>query len=85
MDGTLLNSASRLTPRTVDALRAALARPGKTVMVATGKCRPAALAACRAAGLAGERGESTVLWVSARHTAHLPARETDCAAQRLSR
>lgn len=53
MDGTLLDSRSRVLPSTVDALRAALAR-GVTVVLATGKARPAAIAAMETVGLAGD-------------------------------
>ncbi len=42
LDGTLLNSAHELTPRTETALRAAMAR-GVQVVLATGKTRPSAL------------------------------------------
>ena len=54
MDGTLLDSASRVLPSSVDALRAALAR-GVAVCLATGKARPAAMAAMRTVGLEGAR------------------------------
>jgi hydroxymethylpyrimidine pyrophosphatase-like HAD family hydrolase len=53
MDGTLLDSSSRVLPSSVDAIRAALGR-GVTVVLATGKARPAAIKAMRAVGLAGE-------------------------------
>ncbi len=53
MDGTLLDSNSRILPSSVAAIRAALDR-GTRVILATGKARPAALAACAAAGLAGD-------------------------------
>ena len=52
MDGTLLDSASRVLPSSVAALRAAL-RQGVRVCLATGKARPAAVAAMRTVGLAG--------------------------------
>lgn len=52
MDGTLLNSSSRVLPSTVEALKAAIAR-GVTVMLATGKARPAAIACMQSVGLAG--------------------------------
>ncbi|KAG2488445.1 hypothetical protein HYH03_012952 [Edaphochlamys debaryana] len=51
LDGTLLNSRSRMLPCSVAAIRAAAAA-GVTVVAATGKARPAALAAAAAAGLA---------------------------------
>lgn len=54
MDGTLLDSASRVLPSSVDALRAALSR-GVAVCLATGKARPAAMAAMRTVGLEGAR------------------------------
>lgn len=53
MDGTLLDSQSRVLPSSAEAIRAALAR-GVRVVIATGKARPAAIAACEAAGLAGD-------------------------------
>ena len=53
MDGTLLDSRSRVLPSSVEAIKAALAR-GVRVVLATGKARPAAIAACEAAGLAGD-------------------------------
>ena len=52
MDGTLLNSNSRVLPSSVAALRAVLAA-GVTVMLATGKARPAAMAALAEVGLTG--------------------------------
>jgi len=52
MDGTLLNSSSRVDPSSVEALHAALAT-GVKVCLATGKARPAALNAMRFVGLAG--------------------------------
>ncbi|KAI8470741.1 MAG: HAD-like protein [Monoraphidium minutum] len=54
MDGTLLDSRSKILPSSAAAIRAAL-RAGVRVVLATGKARPAAIAACEAAGLAGER------------------------------
>ena len=54
MDGTLLDSASRVLPSSVAALRAALAQ-GVRVCLATGKARPAAMAAMRTVGLTGAR------------------------------
>jgi rRNA maturation RNase YbeY len=54
MDGTLLDSKSRILPSSVKAIRAALDK-GVRVVLATGKARPAAVAACEAAGLAGAR------------------------------
>ncbi|KAL4419005.1 hypothetical protein ABPG77_000870 [Micractinium sp. CCAP 211/92] len=53
MDGTLLDSRSRVLPSSVAAIKAALAR-GVTVFLATGKARPAAIKAMEAVGLAGE-------------------------------
>jgi hydroxymethylpyrimidine pyrophosphatase-like HAD family hydrolase len=53
MDGTLLDSRSRILPSSAAAVRAALDR-GVRIVLATGKARPAALAACREAGLAGD-------------------------------
>ena len=53
MDGTLLDRNSKVLPSSVAAIRAAIAA-GVTVMLATGKARPAAVAAMRAVGLAGE-------------------------------
>lgn len=53
MDGTLLDSRSRILPSSAAAIRAALAR-GVRIVLATGKARPAAVAACDAAGLAGD-------------------------------
>lgn len=53
MDGTLLDSSSRILPSSALAIRAALER-GVRVILATGKARPAAIAACRLAGLAGD-------------------------------
>ena len=53
MDGTLLDSRSRVLPSSVGALRAALAA-GIVVMLATGKARPAAMAALSEVGLTGE-------------------------------
>ena len=52
MDGTLLDSNSRVLPSSVTAIHAALAA-GVTVMLATGKARPAAIAAMHTVGLAG--------------------------------
>lgn len=53
MDGTLLNSASQISHLTTQILKECLALEGVTVMLATGKARPAALSACSAAGLTG--------------------------------
>jgi len=53
MDGTLLDSRSRVLPSSVRALRAAL-ELGVTVVLATGKARPAAIKAMRGVGLAGD-------------------------------
>ncbi|KAG0611083.1 hypothetical protein M758_7G113900 [Ceratodon purpureus] len=55
MDGTLLNTKSFVTQKTADALRAAI-DAGVTVVIATGKTRPAAMAALAPVGLAGEGG-----------------------------
>ena len=52
-DGTLLDSRSRVLPSSVAAIKAALAR-GVTVLLATGKARPAAITAMQGVGLAGE-------------------------------
>lgn len=52
MDGTLLDSNSRVLPSSAAALREVLAA-GVIVMLATGKARPAAVAALTEAGLAG--------------------------------
>ena len=52
MDGTLLDSSSKIRPRTVEAIRAALAR-GVNVVLATGKARPGAIKALQSVGLAG--------------------------------
>ena len=54
MDGTLLDSQSRVLPSSVKALKAALAA-GVTVCLATGKARPAAISAMARVGLAGAR------------------------------
>eukprot|EP00892_Ulva_mutabilis_P006781 jgi/Ulvmu1/4475/UM002_0200.1 len=56
MDGTLLNSASQITPMTARVLQQCLAIEGLTVMLATGKARTAAISACSSAGLAGKSG-----------------------------
>ncbi|KAG1675313.1 hypothetical protein FOA52_015987 [Chlamydomonas sp. UWO 241] len=53
MDGTLLDARSKIRPSSVAAIRAAIAA-GVSVILATGKARPAALAAATVAGLAGE-------------------------------
>jgi hydroxymethylpyrimidine pyrophosphatase-like HAD family hydrolase len=53
MDGTLLDSRSRILPSSVDAIRAALDRD-IIVFLATGKARPAAFTALAAVGLAGD-------------------------------
>ncbi|CAI5944073.1 unnamed protein product, partial [Closterium sp. NIES-64] len=55
VQGTLLNSASKIAPSTAEALRAAHAR-GVRVAIATGKARPAAMSALGAAGLVGSAG-----------------------------
>ena len=54
MDGTLLDSQSKVLPSSVKALKAALAA-GVTVCLATGKARPAAISAMARVGLAGAR------------------------------
>ena len=56
MDGTLLDNRSRVLPSSAAALRAALA-VGVTVMLATGKARPAAMAALAEVGLTGARAQ----------------------------
>ena len=53
MDGTLLNSKSEFSEETVQVLKRCIDLPHLTVMLATGKARPAAIAACKKAGLAG--------------------------------
>ncbi|GAB4817962.1 hypothetical protein N2152v2_005008 [Parachlorella kessleri] len=53
MDGTLLDSRSRVLPSSVSAIKAAIDR-GITVCLATGKARPAAIKAMAAVGLAGD-------------------------------
>jgi rRNA maturation RNase YbeY len=53
MDGTLLDSQSRFSDRTVAVLKKCIELPHVTLMLATGKARPAAISACRGAGLAG--------------------------------
>lgn len=53
MDGTLLDSNSKILPSSVEAIKAAL-KSDVQVMLATGKARPAAEAALRTVGLAGE-------------------------------
>ena len=53
MDGTLLNSDSKVTEATADTLRRCIAQGDATLMVATGKARPAVMAAFAASGLAG--------------------------------
>lgn len=55
MDGTLLNSKSRITPKTAEALSEAISR-GVKIMIATGKTRPAAISALELVDLAGEGG-----------------------------
>ncbi|KAI5068300.1 hypothetical protein GOP47_0016645 [Adiantum capillus-veneris] len=55
MDGTLLNSKSRITEKTAAALKEAIAR-GVKIFIATGKTRPAVITACQSAGLVGELG-----------------------------
>lgn len=53
MDGTLLNSKSDFSEETVRAVQRCMDLPHLTVMLATGKARPAAIAACKKAGLSG--------------------------------
>lgn len=53
MDGTLLNSDSKITEYTAEIIRTCLQLEGLTFLLATGKARPAAIAACNAVGLAG--------------------------------
>lgn len=53
MDGTLLDSNSRITPDSVEAVQSACAA-GVRVLLATGKARPAAIAAAARAGLEGD-------------------------------
>lgn len=53
MDGTLLDSRSRVRPSSARALREVLER-GVQVCLATGKARPAAIKAMETVGLAGE-------------------------------
>ena len=55
LDGTLLNEECVITPRTAEALRAALAA-GVQVLIATGKARPAAIRAAGTARLDGPGG-----------------------------
>ncbi len=52
MDGTFLDSRSRVRPSAAKAVRAALDL-GIRVVLATGKARPAAIKACETVGLAG--------------------------------
>ena len=54
MDGTLLDSRSKVLPSSVEALHAALST-GVKVCLATGKARPAALTAMERVGLAGTK------------------------------
>ena len=61
MDGTLLDSASRVRPATAEAIRAAVGR-GVLVLLATGKARVAAQRALETVGLAGDgRGGACVV------------------------
>lgn len=53
MDGTLLDSSSKVLPSSVEAIKAAIAA-GTRVCLATGKARPAAVTAMTRVGLAGE-------------------------------
>lgn len=53
MDGTLLNSQSKLLPSSVTAIKSAIIK-GVRVFIATGKARPAAVAALEPSGLTGK-------------------------------
>jgi hydroxymethylpyrimidine pyrophosphatase-like HAD family hydrolase len=53
MDGTLLNSKSEVLPSSVEAIREVISK-GVTVMLATGKARPAAVAALKKVNLVGD-------------------------------
>eukprot|EP00775_Hariotina_reticulata_P003247 gene3247-3523_t len=53
MDGTLLDSQSKIKAESAEVIRAATAA-GVRVLLATGKARPAAIAACRQANLEGD-------------------------------
>jgi hydroxymethylpyrimidine pyrophosphatase-like HAD family hydrolase len=53
MDGTLLNSQSKLTRRTADTLRRVAAETDVRLLVATGKARPAVVSAFEGSGLVG--------------------------------
>lgn len=55
MDGTLLNSKSKISEKTAAALKEAVER-GVKVFIATGKTRPAVITACQSVGLVGEMG-----------------------------
>lgn len=55
MDGTLLNSKSRITEATAKALREVMSR-GVRVVIATGKTRPAVISLLKMVDLAGEGG-----------------------------
>ncbi|XP_020528756.1 uncharacterized protein LOC18443482 isoform X2 [Amborella trichopoda] len=55
MDGTLLNSKSRVTHRTAEALKEVVSR-GVRVVIATGKTRPAVINALKLVNLAGKDG-----------------------------
>lgn len=55
MDGTLLNSSSRISAATAAAVKRCLQLDGLTVVLCTGKARPAAINACEDVGLAGMR------------------------------
>ena len=54
MDGTLLDSESNVSYQTAKVIRQCMAWSDVTLMVATGKARPAAIAALSDVGLAGE-------------------------------
>ena len=53
MDGTLLNSASKVTQRTVEVLQRCAEEADVRLLVATGKARPAVVRAFEGTGLVG--------------------------------
>ncbi|KQK09643.1 endoribonuclease YBEY, chloroplastic [Brachypodium distachyon] len=55
LDGTLLNSKSRVTARNAEALKEARSR-GVNIVIATGKTRPAAIDVLNMVGLSGRNG-----------------------------
>ncbi|PKA63402.1 hypothetical protein AXF42_Ash005297 [Apostasia shenzhenica] len=55
MDGTLLNSSSKITMRNAQALKEAISN-GVRIVIVTGKSRPAVVSALEMASLAGNRG-----------------------------